>query len=246
MRYNRLEITQKFIEKIEQTRLAKGFTQAQMAEHFGLSLSGYKKMVLGETSKIDLCHLLTLSELSEEPLWNLYGLSNEDANFFQKLHSLSPTQRRFIDGILEYEYSFQTPPLGDEEWISVIVPSSDFNDGMLWDSANLEKCNVSPYLQMYPGQVDCGLRITSNHMTPIYHAGDLLLISYNAPRNGDIGIFVDKTTGRGYIRRFRQTNPCQLLPLNGRGRVFEVDSNNSEDMDKWIKFGIVITKVRNC
>ncbi len=81
-------------------------------------------------------------------------------------------------------------------------------------------------------------------MHPVYNLGDILLISKQAIRDGDTGVFVNRENGCAYIRKFHQASPCILAPVNEYGETFLVDSYNKEQMDKWIKFGTVITKMR--
>ena len=117
-------------------------------------------------------------------------------------------------------------------------------DGMIFDSYNVEKLDVSNYRKAFGDALHIGIRVTSNHMHPVYNKGDILLISRNPIRDGDTGIFINAQTKRAYIRKFHQTNPCELTPLNNYGETFYVDSDNVDDMSKWIKFGYVLCKVR--
>ena len=73
---------------------------------------------------------------------------------------------------------------------------------------------------------------------------DILGISKKPPRDGDICILIHKPTGRAFIRKLQQGNPCQLLPINGYGDIITVDPNNHTDMVQWLKFGVVIAVLR--
>ena len=108
----------------------------------------------------------------------------------------------------------------------------------------LEKINISGYRKRYGNQIDCALLVTSDHMSPVYHANDILLIARNPIRDGDTGIFINKVTGLLYIRRLRQTDPWRLEPLTYYGQTFYIDSNNASEMSHWIIFGHVISKTR--
>ena len=55
---------------------------------------------------------------------------------------------------------------------------------------------------------------------------------------------IHKPTGRAFIRKLQQGNPCQLLPINGYGDIITVDPNNHTDMVQWLKFGVVIAVLR--
>ena len=55
---------------------------------------------------------------------------------------------------------------------------------------------------------------------------------------------IHKPTGRAFIRKMQQGNPCHLLPINGYGDIITVDPNNHTDMVQWLKFGVVIAVLR--
>ena len=88
---------------------------------------------------------------------------------------------------------------------------------MIWDSANVRKVNIAPYRKRYGSQINAGVEVTSNHLTPVYHMGDILLISRRPPRDGDTTIFLNTENGRAYLRRFIQQVPRILQPINGYG-----------------------------
>ena len=114
---------------------------------------------------------------------------------------------------------------------------------MIYDSTNVKKINIGNYKQIY-GNVDIAIKVTSNHLTPVYVQGDILLISKSPVRDGDIGVFINKETGRAYLRKYCNGNPVSLVPVNDFGFAFEVNPLNESDVSKWYKFGKVITKIR--
>ncbi len=124
-------------------------------------------------------------------------------------------------------------------------PMGDCKDGMILDSVNLSKANIGDYRQRLGVDIHCGLKMNNNHLHPVYLKNDILLICKEPPRDGDVGIFMNKENGRTYIRKYRQTSPCRLEPVNGYGEVFLVDSDDPKDVLKWVKFGRVVTKIRD-
>ena len=62
--------------------------------------------------------------------------------------------------------------------------------------------------------------------------GDILLISRRPPRDGDTTIFLNTENGRAYLRRFIQQVPRILQPIN------------EDEVKKWVKYGVVLTKMR--
>ena len=99
-------------------------------------------------------------------------------------------------------------------------------------------------ISKYGERLHCGIRITSNHLNPVDVRNDILGISKKPPRDGDTCILIHKPTGRAFIRKMQQGNPCQLLPINGYGDIITVDPNNHTDMVQWLKFGVVIAVLR--
>lgn len=163
-----------------------------------------------------------------------------------KLSRLSVSQRNFVEGIIDFELEFaaEHPDDSPDDSLTVIIPTGNCEDGMIWDSANIRKINIAPYRKRYGSQVHIGVEITSNHLNPVYYMGDILLISRRPPRDGDTAIFLNKENGCAYLRRFVQQIPRILEPINGYGETFYIDPYNEAEMKKWIKYGIVLTKIR--
>lgn len=69
----RQEVTGNYIINMERERVRRGYTQPQMAKHMGISTSGYKKIVAGETSKIDLYAAYQLYKFTGKFIFELCG-----------------------------------------------------------------------------------------------------------------------------------------------------------------------------
>lgn len=244
---DRHEAAANLIANLERERLNLGLTQAKMAEKLCMSLSNYKKIIAGETMKIDFYMAHLIYDLTGKLLFEMCGDTSPEIEIFKKVRKLSPQQMGFVEGIIDFEIEMAEKSEQDmekiEDEITVLIPTGNLEDGMIWDSANVEKVNVSAYKKKFP-DIQCGIRITSNHLHPVYNRGDILLISKRAPRDGDTGIFVNKENGRAYIRRYHQKDMCLLESINDYGETFIVDPNNVSEMAKWIKFGCVVTKIR--
>lgn len=240
----RQEVTSNYIINMERERVNWGYTQPQMAKRMGISTSGYKKIVAGETSKIDLYAAYQLYKFTGKFIFELCGEQNADLDLFQSLRSLTSSQKAFVSDIIQFERNFQEKGMDTEEYISVIVPTGSLEDGMIWDSANVTKVNAAPYIHKFGQDLHCGVMVTSHNLQPIYHDGDILLISKRPPREGDTVIFVNRENERAYLRKFRHGSPARLEPINEYGATIEVDFGNAAEMDKWIKFGCVLTKMR--
>lgn len=240
----RKELQDQFILGIEKERTALGLTQSEMAKFLEMSPSGYKKMIAKETSRIDLYLASRIYDLTGKLLCEICDDPIENLETFQKFRELSPQQKRFVNSIIDFELDFKTNNSDEEDYITLFTPTGNMEDGMIWDSCNTEKLNVAACRKRFGEDLHCAIRVTSNHLHPAYLVGDILLICQKPPRDGDTGIFINKENGRVYLRKFRQTNPCLLLPINGLGATFTVDSYNPEDLAKWMKFGYVLSKMR--
>ena len=216
-----------------------------MADKLDISLSGYKKIVSGDTSRIDLYLAHRLHIITGRLIGDLIGDESMVVDIAKHLRDLSPAQLNFIRSVVYFEESIMPAAGCSTMDISVLILTGDMHDGMIYDSTDLIKMPIPiEYYHRYGRDITCGIKVTSNHLHPVYHAGDILLVSCNPIRDGDTGIFINRSDGRAYLRKFRQGSCCTLEPLNGYGQTFRVNSMDPADMDQWIKFGYVLTKLR--
>lgn len=194
-----------------------------------------------------------LKDLSPMQISYIDGLVDFERSFLQEFSRQKDLSREKDAGdfgksrngkVGNTTYNSSSQKENPEDYITVLVPTGNMEDGMICDSAHVIKVKMEHYRKRYGNQISCGIMITGNHLHPTYVKGDILLISRKTIRDGDTGIFINRDTGHTYIRKFRQTSPCQLLPVNGMGEAILVDDTDPDDMERWIKFGQVITKVR--
>lgn len=240
------ELLSHFIENLEKERVRLHLTQAQMAEKLEMSTSNYKKLIAGQYRRPNLFLAQRLYELTGKLLFQFFDSSSPELDVIAKLSRLSVSQRNFVEGIIDFELEFASehPDDSPDDSLTVIIPTGNCEDGMIWDSANIRKINIAPYRKRYGSQVHIGVEITSNHLNPVYYMGDILLISRRPPRDGDTAIFLNKENGCAYLRRFVQQIPRILGPINGYGETFYIDPYDEAEIKKWIKYGIVLTKIR--
>ena len=205
---------------LERERFKLGYSQQDMAKALDMSLSSYKRLANGDTGKVDVYTVYKLSQLTGKMFYELCGESSDLFQTYDRMRNLSPTQLHFIESLVQFEFDFArnletVPSVSREDYTTMIIPSGNMHDGMVYDSCSLEKINISGYRKRY---------------------GNI--------RDGDTGIFINKVTGLLYIRRLRQTDPWRLEPLTYYGQTFYIDSNNASEMSHWIIFGHVISKTR--
>ena len=247
----RKEMIDNYAQSMEAERINLGLSQAEMAKELELSVSTYKRIISGESNKVDIYTLYLLCNLTNKFAFEIMGGDAPFLDTAARLRDLSSAQLNFVHDIITFEVDFansqkkiKNPATDIDDYVTVITLTGDMEDGMIFDSFNVAKEYLPQYRKMFGSLLSMGIRITSNHLHPVYHKDDILLISKTPIRDGDIGVFIDKETNRTYIRKFHQTSPCILEPVNDFGETFTVDSFNPTEMDKWIKFGKVLTKVR--
>jgi hypothetical protein len=243
----RHEFLENFSSTMEKERMMLHYSQSEMARALDMSLSSYKRIVNGENHKIDLYTGYCMHQLTGKLMDELCHNTSPLSTCFPLLRQLSDRQLRFVHSVLEFEINFsrslqngQVP----EDFATLLIPTGDMYDGMIYDSTALDKINIAAYRPRYGSLIDCAVRITSSHLSPVYQQNDVLLISCSPIRDGDTGIFVDNTNGRVYIRRLRQTEPNRLEPLTNFGQTIYLDNSSRADAERWLKFGVVLTKLR--
>ncbi len=247
-----MEITQNFIENLEIVREELGLTQAQMAKQLQMSHSSYKYMISGKSAKIPIYVAYLVYQATGKFFFELCGDIVPEMKLLMDYRALSKERQQAIRTsiALEHALASQSSKINEqtenysEELLPLYTILGNMEDGMHYDTSNVEYFDVSPYRPFYGAEVTCGVRVTSNHLHPAYHASDILLVCQRPPRDGDTGLFLNKKNRRLYIRRFRQTEPCRLEPITEYGETITVDSYDYNDMYQWVKFGYVVAKIR--
>lgn len=238
------ELVKNFTLNVEKERIKRRLTQAQMAKKLEMSLSGYKKMISGATTKIDLYTAHLLQSMTGKWIFELIDDYEEDTSLIMNLKNMTAGQKNFIKGIIEFESEFCAGHENTDDYITVFVPTGNMEDGMIYDSSYFFKVNAASYRRKFGDDLYCGIQVTSDHLHPVYHFGDILLVCKKAIREGDTGIFLNKDTGRAYIRKLQSSISWILEPINGYGKPITIDRSNEADSEKWIRFGYVLTKMR--
>ena len=125
------ELVKNFTLNVEKERLKLKLTQAQMAKKLDMSLSGYKKMISGVTTKIDLYTAYLLQNMTGKWIFELIDDCEEDMELILSLRELSQCQKSFIKGIMEFEAAFSAGHDEPEDYITVFVPTGNMEDGMI-------------------------------------------------------------------------------------------------------------------
>lgn len=243
------QIADNFAANIEIERAKLGLTQSDMAQKLEMSLSSYKNMITGISTNIPIyvAHLVYI--VTGKQLFELCGYITPEIQLMIDFCRLPKYRQKAILSLvsLEAELSMEGRkmlPKSEGNYVPLYILTGNMTDGMIYDSTNIQPFNIGQYKKIYSDLIDCAIKITSNHLHPVYYAGDILLIHNESPRDGDTGIFINRENSRVYIRKLRQTSPVQLIPVSDNGQIIYIDDREPKEMKKWIKFGHVITKVR--
>jgi transcriptional regulator with XRE-family HTH domain len=246
-----MQTKHEFLENLritmERERMLLRYSQVEMARALDLSLSSYKRIVNGESHKIGIYTLYRMQQLTGKLMDELCQADSPYSALLPLLRQLSEQQRLFVQSVLEFEVRFATAlrkGRSVEDYVTLIIPSGNMCDGMIYDSCSFDKINISACSPRFRDSIACGILVTSSHLQPVYQPNDILLIGRGPIRDGDTGIFFDNTTGLAYVRKFYQTEPNRLEPVTNYGQTFYLDNNSREDTARWTKFGCVLSKLR--
>ena len=157
-------MVKRFAINIERERFNRGLSQAQMAKKLDMSLASYKRLITCSVERIDLFTAYRLYQLTGKLAYEFLDVSdNSVLNVKSKILGLSPSQLSFIDGLIEFEKNFAAMHPDHEDYVTVYIPTGNMEDGMIYDTSNVEKVNVSSYKEKYGNLIHCGIKITSNH-----------------------------------------------------------------------------------
>lgn len=229
-----------FIHNVERLRTKLGYTQSEFAEMMDMSISGYRKMIAGETNTISLHAAYLVSDLTGVPIDNLMGIENNQVQSMEYYRNLSQRQRNFVDTVILFEKEMKEKKMDQDNYCTLVIPTGDMRDGMDYDSCGYEKINIGNYGKIYKDSLAFALKVTNNFFSPVYIENDILLIGNDrALRLGENGIFTCE--GKVYLRCLADRNPVVLKPIVSLGKKIVI---SHDDLIKWNKIGYVLKKIR--
>ena len=233
-----------FAQNLERERVKLGYTQSEFASHLELSTSTYKNIVSRRTNKFDISISSKLYGITGKFLCEMFGFKCWEFELLDKFRKMTQRQKAYINALIEYELEMMSEEVDSDIMLDVFLLTGNMKDGMIIDSCHFERIYCPEYIARYGEKLHCGIRITSNHLHPVYLCNDIIGISKRPPHDGDTCIFIHKPTGRAYIRKFIQGTPRTLLPINGYGEPIFINTSDPEEMKQWFNWGVVITVFR--
>ena len=120
---NRLEIVNNISTNIERERIRLGMSQAQFAKALDMSLSTYKRIANGESSRIDIYTAYLIYKLTGRFSCELTGFNDDVINLVKRIKKLSKSQRILINSIIDTELALSA--CRDEDGRSDFRPHPD-------------------------------------------------------------------------------------------------------------------------
>ena len=164
---NIVEMMDNFAVNVEQERIRIGYTQTDFARKLGISLSTYKNIISHRVSNINVEIIPKLYEITGMFVSEFFGCQNRELELLRSYRQLSERQKAYIDALIEYEIALKVSVDETDDYLEVIVPTGNMEDGMILDSAYTERVACPKFMAKYGTEVRCGIRITSNHLHPV-------------------------------------------------------------------------------
>ncbi|MBQ0065735.1 MAG: helix-turn-helix transcriptional regulator [Firmicutes bacterium] len=243
---NKLELIEQFAYNLERLRNKLGYSQDQMSKCLDVSSSTYRRIINHETTKVDLYFITKLYELTHQFAFQFCNPNYKEdrrLRIVSTITELDDTALKDIENYVNFRKAITFNKKGETKIVPFYHPVGELSDNMIFNSFSYTQLDISSCPDSIKWQVDCALEILNNHFHPTYHLNDILLIAQRPPRDGDIGLFIEKETRKMFIRVFKMESPRKLIPVSDSGRIIEVDEKDIEDMNKWIKFGVVVSKM---
>lgn len=240
------EIVENFAYNIERLRNELGYSQDKMASLLDVSSSTYRRIINLETTKIDIFTITRLYQISHKFAFQFSQKEYENDSLLRvaaKLSECNENELKDIENYIRFRKQLSFNEKNKEKKVILYHPIGDLSDNMIFNSFSIDEIDISKCPSYIQKQVDCALEIPTNHFHPTYHLHDILLISQRPPKDGEIGLFIHKETYMMYIRVFKMESPRKLVPISDTGKVIEVNEKDINDMNQWIKFGVVVTKL---
>ena len=202
--------------KLKEARLAAEMTQMQAARAIGRpqqTLAGWENA----RSQPDIETLTALIRLYRVNAAGFLGFQTEvlgldEIRFMQKFRSLDRHGRRMVDFALQEEVR-RMSEAGEEENKTHRLPfrlsdqAAAAGAGVYLGPESFHTVYVNA--QALPRKAAFGVPVRGDSMEPLYHDGDILIVSGEQPRLGEIGVFT--LDGSGYVKKL---GDGVLLSLN--------------------------------
>lgn len=100
---NKVEYTANFCAELERQRVALNLSQADMANKLDMSLVSYKRLILGDVTKIELFNILKLYELTGLLLCEFVDYSADPRmDTIRKLKGLTTEELALVNSFVDY------------------------------------------------------------------------------------------------------------------------------------------------
>lgn len=225
----------------------------KFAEKCNIPYMTMKRIMACNVQKIDVYTISRIAQVTKTPIMEILGINNGDLTLYKRISMASPHDKQviiYVMNILEKLHisgkECREIPFADLDYDrkSFLLEPSLFST----DRLNINQMKHITFRSTFSeGYVYFGFRLPTNHLYPHYYKGDILLVANKEPIHGDIGAFAFKNEGcfRVIFRKVNdKENLRELLPINGRGKTYAIDTDNILDLMNWVTLGVVVGMVR--
>ena len=216
-------------KRINELKKRKGYTNRQLAEMTGISLSSLDKITAGDNDNPKLSTIKLLSAALGCPINYLIGedeeFDSEEAELTEKYRSLDSYGKETVKAVLDKEYERVCGQEAKTGSRFICVRFNDYavsagtgdilNDFEQWNT-------VLVPLTAESRKADFILRVDGDSMEDMYHDGDYVLVRRcETVERGEIGIF--SVNGKGYIKKLGKN---ELISLNKKYSPIPLDADS--------------------
>lgn len=237
------EINSKFIKSIEKERIKLGYSQKLMAKALDISLSTYKNMINGLPVNIPIYSSYLAYKLTGKFCFELCEVTSSEIEAIKAFKDLPEYRQKTLRAMVEVEKALHTEPLeAEEDYVDCYSLISENKDSMVYNSTGYAPVNVSAYRPLFSESIDSAIKILSNKLHPLYSRGDIILIHQEMPREGDVGIFLNKVSHKVYFRRLKEASDYIILEsITDTAKPITIPD---AQLKEWFIFGYILTKMR--
>jgi transcriptional regulator with XRE-family HTH domain len=215
-------------------------TTKRLSLKSGVSVSMINSLIRGERPNPGILTMDKLANVLDVPVSHFLNqscINIEDYEFISKYQSLTNHGKCLVDMVLNTEYSLLKKSGRHTREIPCFQSVISAGDGFKFDSANIYYIKIENI--DFHRNIDFGITITDDTLSPVYFKGDILGIDKRFPYPGEVAIFLYKDIE--LVRKY--------VPEAGQIRLASVTTASDDivrdKLDDTLCLGTVLGIIRN-